>query len=187
MFTLLLFFYWKGYVLSGEIALKNNYYYYYFFSHDSFNWSLYSICDFILFILFIHYSWYMCFPEYCSILLITIVCSIISLHAPSPTTSVLYIFIFLTSLKTSLGFLPNSFISHRFFFHSSFNCFLGIFPQSPNFMFCFFSGMFSFLYMLLFSFVFHPLPHCSTTMCLHWISCFSYIHILHRKPVAHLV
>ena len=23
------FFYWKGYVLSGEIALKNNHYYYY--------------------------------------------------------------------------------------------------------------------------------------------------------------
>ena len=32
MFTpLLWFFYWKGYVLSGEIALKNNHYYYYYY------------------------------------------------------------------------------------------------------------------------------------------------------------
>ena len=32
MFTPLLFFYyWKGYVLSGEIALKNNHYYYYYY------------------------------------------------------------------------------------------------------------------------------------------------------------
>ena len=31
MFTsLLLFLKWKGYVLSGEIALKNNHYYYYY-------------------------------------------------------------------------------------------------------------------------------------------------------------
>ena len=30
MFTLLLLFYWKGYVLSGEIAHRNNHYYYYY-------------------------------------------------------------------------------------------------------------------------------------------------------------
>ena len=30
MFSPLLFFVWKGYVLSGEIALKNNHYYYYY-------------------------------------------------------------------------------------------------------------------------------------------------------------
>ena len=29
--TVFCLFYWKGYVLSGEIALKNNHYYYYYF------------------------------------------------------------------------------------------------------------------------------------------------------------
>ena len=37
MFTLLLFFYWKGYVLSGEIVLINNRYYYYYYEELGFN------------------------------------------------------------------------------------------------------------------------------------------------------
>ena len=35
MFTPLLFFHWKCYVLSGEIALKNNHYYYYYYFIDA--------------------------------------------------------------------------------------------------------------------------------------------------------
>ena len=51
------------------------------FSHHSFNWPIYSISNLIQFILFILHFWHMCFPEFCSILLIKIKCSIISSHA----------------------------------------------------------------------------------------------------------
>ena len=45
------------------------------------------------------------------------------MHLP-PTTSLPYIFIFLTTVKTLLGFLSNSNLSHSSFLHSSSNGFL---------------------------------------------------------------
>ena len=85
----------------------------------------------------------MCFPEFCSIILIKIKCSIISSHAPfSNNICTFYLNLFDKSeniIRISIHLIN---LSHRFFFHSSSNCFMGSFLQSPVFILCFFSMIF---------------------------------------------
>ena len=130
----------------------------------------------------------MCFSEFYSILLIKVECAIISSHAPSSINICTFVHICLTSLKTLLGFLPNSLI---FLTASSFialaTAFLSAFLNLLNSSFILQLYYLSFIYMIFFSFVFKHLPHCSTTTYLHRISSFSYVRILHGKPLIHLL
>ena len=114
----------------------------------------------------------MCFPEFYSILIKKSVPSLPHMHLQTTTSmkSIFNIFEKNENIITISTYLIN--LSHCFFFHNSNNCFLGSLLQSPVFILRFISGIFFIYLYASFSFVSHPLLHCSTTMYLHCISYF---------------
>ena len=130
----------------------------------------------------------MCFPEFCSFLLTKLKRSILSSNEPSSKNICAFYPHFFDksgNIITIYTYLIN--LSHRFFFYSPSNCFLGSFLQSPLFNLCSYSGIICHFFTCFFFICISSIPHISTTMYIHYIPCFSSTRVLHRKPLAHFL